>query len=243
MNQMRMMILVVTAACGHNNVLSDANVDGKHIDAHAFPPTLTIRGTARARTSTGHTPVAGVTVAAYENLTTAVATTTTDPEGVYALTITTNGSPVAVYLKTTSPSYVDTYLYFPESLSGDASFVFLDMFTPAAYALVYSSTGVTQVRDTAMLELAAVDGYGGPLSGATFGSYPSGTVKYTANGVPDRNAMVTGVDGVGFVLDVTPGDVVIDSTSPTTAFAQPITVRGFANSLTMAKVIAKFGGD
>src|SRR6476619_3905257 len=100
------LLLAVTTACGDNETTTITP------DAPPAAQTLSISGTASQRSSTGGVPVAGVTVEAYsnDNETTPVATSTTDADGKYTLTIDTHGVALIGYLKATMPGMVDTYL-------------------------------------------------------------------------------------------------------------------------------------
>jgi hypothetical protein len=216
----------------------------QRIDGHSgqqVPATITVSGTATARSSATPIPVVGVTVNAYL-AGTVVASATTDAVGAYAMTIDTHGTEVDVSLRTSAGSYVDTYRYFESPLAGDQPAVALDMFTPSAYALAYSSMGVTHQTGTALLELEAADVNGAPLASAVLGD-TSGTVKYTTNGHLNATATSTSSDGIGFVLNAAAGSNLISATAMMAVFNNAEAVEGVGGSVDMAVISAGLGGD
>ena len=229
-------LAVVLMACGGGQQTIDSGQQSQ------IPPTITIRGVATARSAQGPTPVPGVTVGAYvyPAVTSPTASATTDAMGAFAVTVPTDGVPLIVHLKTSSPSYVDTYRFFPSAFPADVDGASLDMMTPAAYAQVYTSTGVTHKAGSAMLELEATSAFGGPAPGVMFLTQ-DGTVKYTKNGLPSASASMTDTDGIGFVLNAPATIIEINASGG--QFFQATPVEGFAAALTMALVTAGVGGD
>jgi hypothetical protein len=234
---MRASVLAIgLTACGSGHETVDSRTQIQ------IPPTITIRGVATARSAQGPTPVSGVTVGAYvyPAVTSATASDTTDATGAFAVSVPTDGMPVDVHLKTSSPSYVDTYYMFPTSFVEDVYGASLDMMTPAAYAQVYASTGVTHRGGSAMLELEATSSVGGPAPGVMF-QVQDGTPKYTMNGIVSATASMTDTDGIGFILNAPATTIEVSATGG--QYYPPAPVEGFADALTMALVRAGFGGD
>src|SRR5262245_12556505 len=94
-----------------------AVVDAAEPDGNPFrdaPPTtvaqVTVSGQATARDASGSTPAAGVIIEAFRNSneTTPIAMTTTDAQGMYSLTIDTNGESIDGFLKAQKNGYIAT---------------------------------------------------------------------------------------------------------------------------------------
>src|SRR5262245_38418254 len=113
------------AACGSDSKGGDDGDDAPPIDAKIdappAPAMITITGMALERIATGTRPVVNATIAGYRNSdeATAVAMTTTDPQGMFTLRVTTGGEALDGYLKATATGLKDTYLYPPAPIAAD----------------------------------------------------------------------------------------------------------------------------
>jgi hypothetical protein len=217
MPKLTRVVLCFAAACGGGG----GGGGSGGADASNVPATITISGTASERGITGTSPVAGVTVGAYQNAdtNTAVATTTTDASGNYTLAINTNGQPLDGFVLATMTGYVDTYLYPPAPLTADFSKAAINLVTPSSYGLIFTLTQVSQMSGTGLVALEVMDSTMATIGGATVTSTPSATIKYDGtNGLPDKAAAATYTDGVAYVLDVTAGQVTVAATMAGTTF-------------------------
>lgn len=173
---------------------------------------VTVSGNASSRGISGATPEAGVVIAAYKitDENTVVAMTTTDASGNYSLSIPTGGVALDGYLKATKASFVDTYLYPPAPLAADFGMASINLLTPGNYDIVYTLTQVTQTQGTGIIGMLVVDASNMTVGGATISSTPPSTYRYNGtNGLPTSmaNAMATQSDGLGYMVNVPPGDV------------------------------------
>jgi hypothetical protein len=208
-------MLVVVAACSANGGGDPANgvdggttSDGKvFMDAPANVPTMiTFAGTAAERGSgSSSTPIAGLTVGVYKTSdeSTPVGTATTDAQGTYSITVTTNGAPFDGFVKGSKSGYVDSYDYSDGPLIGNVA-ADLNMITPSNFSLLSTFAGGNQQSSKGLIVLAVLDSSMNPISGAKVSSNPaSGTYRYNgSSGIPDQNAMSTGADGAAFMFNV-----------------------------------------
>jgi hypothetical protein len=203
-------LLVVLAACGGDDGSSSGTPDA----AVVAPTTLTVSGNASSVAVGGKSPEAGVVIAAYKisDENTVVAMTTTDASGNYSLTITTDGTALDGYLKATKSGFVETYLYPPAPLAADFGMASINMLTPQNYGFVYTLTQVSQAPDQGIIGILAVDSANMAVAGATISSTPATTYRYNGtNGLPApmANAMATQSDGLGYMVNVPPGQVTV----------------------------------
>jgi hypothetical protein len=217
---------ILVSACGSSNNAkgADASVDTPHV-----PPTITVSGTASERGLGGSTPVAGAVVAAYKSSdeTNAVAMATTDAMGKYSLTITTNGAPLDGFVMATKSGYVDNYLYPPAPLIADFAQGSVNMLTPTTFGYLFSFSGVTQVPGNGQIALEVVDAAMATVAGAMVSSTPAGTYRYNGtNGLPDKNATMTQMDGIAFILNVPAGKVTLSATGTGTFKSHSLNAHG-----------------
>jgi len=201
---------------------------------------VTVSGTASSVGISGKMPEMGVTVAAYANTdeNTVVAMTTTDASGNYSLVITTNGQALDGYLKATKANFKETYLYPPDPLSADFAGASINMVTSGTYGALYSFSQVSQMAGMATIAMIVSDGTNGVM-GATVSSSPAGTYRYNGtNGLPANmtNAMSTQADGIGYILNVAPGQVTVSGAKSGSTFRSHA-IKARADQLTTTLVI------
>ena len=217
---MRWIVLSLVFAACNNNLGGGAVIDA-HVDSYQIPEMVTIGGTATDRTTGPASPVSGATVTAYAmpDLTTPIGTATTTSAGAFSMMIATHGAAVALVLKASVASYVDTYdaLYV---VSSDPV-ISVDMLTSTEYAAIYTTAGVPQTAGDGMLEVQV-----------SFGGAPEDQQLTGAGGLVVTMPRV----GLNYVLNVTPGFIAVSSTSAT------IDLTAYAGALTMGS-IALIGGD
>jgi hypothetical protein len=208
-------LLVLLAACGGD--------DSSTPDAAATaPPMITVSGTATKREGTSTNPGAGVKIEAFrKGESAAVAMTTTDAQGNYSLTLTTNGVALDGYLKGTLTGFVDTYLYPPKPLAENFDMASMNMINQSTIDLL-SDTLCGSKQDAAKGAVAVIvaDANRTAVAGAMVSSTPA-AAKYCYNqgGFPNRNAVMTDADGIAYMLNVAPGNVSVSATKSGTTFA------------------------
>jgi hypothetical protein len=232
-------LLVSVVACGSsgggNNPDSNNQVDAKvfHDAPPNVPAMITISGTAAEPSTTGgaDTPLAGVVVEAHKASDDSLVTmATTDAQGKYSLTITTNGVPVDGYLKATLAQYGDTYLFPPAPLIADFTMGSVNMLKPGTVGLLYTVAGVGQMSGKGTVALEVLDATGTPVDGATITTNPAGTYRYGNPPLQQNTATVNG-NGIAADLNAAPGSIDVSATKAGTTF-HTHTVKVFANSFT-----------
>lgn len=185
------------------------------------PQTITISGKATETGLGGESPVAGVLIGVYANSNeaTAVATATTNAQGDYSMTVTTNAQALEGFIKATKTGYVELYLYPTGAFIADTDGS-LNMMTPGNKDLLNNFASGNQMAGKGLIGLQVRDANGNPVAGATVSSTPaSGTYRYTgSNGYPNASATVTSADGVAFMFNVPPGNVTITASKAGTTF-------------------------
>lgn len=203
-------------------------------DAPPAPAMITISGQATARSLMGTAPVKNATIEAYKNSdqTTPVATTTTDMQGNFSLTISTGGVALDGYLKATASTYMDTYLYPPAPLTADFAGAAVNMLTPNNFSILsLTLCQSNQMTTEGAIAVEVVDTTGTFVQGAKLASTPvAGTYCYDANGVPNSSATATDTDGVGFMFSIT-GDAAVTATKTGATF-KTHTVKARAGAFT-----------
>jgi len=230
-----LLLSLVLVACG-----SDPNTTQMDAPGSNFPATINISGTASARGISGSTPVAGVTIAAYnvsdEN--TPVVMTTTDASGNYMLAIPTGGHPIDGFVKATIAGYVTTYLYPPAPLTADFAGASVNMLTTSNFGLLSTISQANQQPGKGVIAVEVLDGSttaAMPVTGATVTSTPAGSpTRYTANGLPSATPTATSADGIAFLFNVAPGAVTVGATG--TATFKSHAVKSFADQFTTTLV-------
>jgi hypothetical protein len=228
--------VVLVAACGNDNkdgVLPkvDASSSDSFIDPYRdAPPTstveVTVSGRATAPSTSGSMPLTGVVITAYRNAneSTPLATTTTDGNGDYTITIQTMGESIDGFLKATRTGYLDTYLYPPFPLTMDYNNASILMVTQGVYETLGTLAQGNQQAGNGLVGLVVTDGTA-PVADAVVTSTPPtpGLTKY--NGLvgsvvlPSATATSTYTDGVAYLFNVSPGQVTVSATHPTLTLA------------------------
>lgn len=189
------------------HVIADASVDAPDLP----DITLTVSGVAEELSIAGRTPLAGVTIEAYaRGSATPLGTTTSNAQGQFSLTVTSNG-PLDGYLKGTLSGRLDTYLYPPEPLEGDLSNLAVLMVTQGILDAATQLAGVDQDPDNGLIGVQVLNASSQPAAGVMVSSTPAGDVRYNANGLPSSSATSTSTDGIGYIFNVAPGDATVSA--------------------------------
>jgi hypothetical protein len=209
-----LVLLLVAAACGSSK-------GGGTPDASNVPAMITVSGKATQQSTTTSTPASGVTIAAFKNTdeNTAIAMTTTDANGMYSLTITTNGQPLNGFLKATKSGNVDTYLYPPAPLVADFTNASINELDTNLYGTVAQTIGRGQAGQ-GMIALEVVDTTMATVAGAMVTSSPAAAhTGYTgALSLPDISGTMTVADGRAFLFGLAPGQVTVMATKSGATF-------------------------
>lgn len=215
-NRLLLMVLVGTLGCGGGD-----DGPGPAVDAAVVPTTLTVMGSASEIGIGGRTPLAGVTIGAYEEAgATAVATTTTGADGTYVLTITTDGSALDGYVKGSQAGKKDNYLYPAGPLVADISGATILMLTQSTFDLAATLAQTNQVDGMGWIGVQVYTTNNLPVPGVTVTSSPAGVVRYnSANGLPSPDPIVTGTDGIAYIFNVAPGQVTVSASGGGLTFA------------------------
>jgi hypothetical protein len=188
---------------------------------------ITVSGTATKREGLNANPAAGVTVAAYKNGddNTVLAMATTDAAGHYSMTLTTGGVALDGYLKGTLTGFIDTYLYPPKALAADFDMASMNMVnTSTLDTLSGTLCGNNQDLAKGLVAVIVADANNAPIAGAMVSSTPA-AAKYCYNKtgavgtIPDKNATVTETDGIGYMINLAPGQVTVSATKTGSTFA------------------------
>lgn len=213
-------LLIVGVGCGDDGA---AVVDGSTDDAGAVdgpgsdallvdaPATITVSGQAASIGISGAVAEAGVTIEAFltSDETTAIATTTTDASGNYALELPTAGGAVDGFLKATKATFKTTYLYPPYPLTSNFSLASVIMVTPTTYDLLSTVAQGNQQPGNALVALIVTDG-ATPVAGATVTSSPApSVVRYNSNDFPSSTATSTADDGIAYLFNVPVGAITV----------------------------------
>ena len=214
-------------------------VPDSNIDAPPAPAMITISGTANSRSIGGSQPVSMAMIGAYRSSDemTPVATTMTDAQGNFTLTITTGGVSLDGYLKATKQGMADTYLYPPEPIAMDTTMVPINMVTTGNYGTIYTLTQTQEQANTGIIAMIVQDAAKMPVMGATMTSTPSGTYKYNGtNGLPSSSAMSTAADGTAYFMNAPVGPVTVGASKAGGTWKSH-GVKVFASSLTTTLVV------
>jgi hypothetical protein len=197
--------------CGDDGGGNGGNADA----APDVSSMLTISGVASEITTGGRTPQEGVAITVYKTSDDSVmGMATTDANGAYSITVSTNGSPVDGYLKATKTGLKDTYLYPPGPLSSDFAGVTTLMLKQSTQNLANQVGGAAAPDPTkgwvGVLVLDGASTSSMPVEGATVTANPTGEIRYNGGaGIPQAQAMATAADGIAYAMNVPAGQVTI----------------------------------
>jgi len=179
----------------------------------AVPDPIVLSGTTQTDGVSGSTPVTNATVEVYRTGTaTALIAGSSDGTGHYSLNVPTGGAAVDGYIHAAAASYLDSYQYPTSPFAASATFT-VTLLNSSTFGTIGSLAGVTQASGKGWIAVEVVNSAGTPTSGATVSTTPSGTVKYLSGGLPSSSATMTDTDGVAFVFNLTPGDVIVSASA------------------------------
>ena len=249
------LVFVALVGCGNDGKDkggSDAAVDSPGPDGKQFldaPPTMvaqvTVSGQVTERTASGSGPIQGVIIEAFRNSneTTAIATTTSDAQGMYSITVDTNGESIDGFLKAQKSGFVSTYLYPPYPLMMDFANATVIMIKATTYdqLCTVAQAGCSVMDGVGLIGLVVTDGMS-PVADATVSSNP------VTNPLPRYNAMVgnlvlpspmamsTYSDGVAYLFNLPPGQVTVSAMKSGSTFASH-PAKAWPNELTTTVIV------
>lgn len=226
-------LVILVAGCGgggsSDNGLVDAPVGSGTI-------TITLTGKAEELSIAGAVPVQGVLVEAFLNAaeTTPIVSTMTNASGDYTLVVEATGA-LDGFVKATKAGLVTTYLYPPKPLAADFAGAALKMVSPTNFGLLSNTLcGATQDAAKGTIAVVVSDAAGMAVAGAAVASTPAASKYcYNANGVPNRNATGTDVDGVGYMFNVDGAVSVAATKAGATFVSHRLTARAGALTTTL----------
>jgi hypothetical protein len=217
MKTLRSVVLPVTlsvapwlVACG-----GSGDDDGSNVDAPPAAQMVMVTGQAQTVSGTSTVPLADATIEAFRvgNDTTPIAMTTSGADGNYSLTLTTDGTAINGYLKGTSATRLDTYLYPPKPLAMDRANATVLLVTQSTLGLLGTLGGTAQMAGKGFIGVRVFDANGTGVAGATVTINPMGSahVIYAVNNLPNGNATMTDASATVFIVNTNLGDITVDA--------------------------------
>lgn len=210
-------VAIALAACGDDGGSST-------IDATPGPDaqaSVVVSGIAQTVSGTSTVALAGATIEAFDSAGgAALATTTSAADGTYSLTLSTGGMPLDGYLKGTSATRLDTYLYPPRPLAADRTGATMLLITQGTLDLLGTLGGTSQDPAKGFVGLIVQDGAGTRVAGATVTIAPAGTatVIYAVNNLPNSGATMTDASGTVYIANTNVGAVTVDAAKGATTY-------------------------
>jgi hypothetical protein len=205
-------LLTSLVACGGGG--DDGGDDGADVDAPPAPQMLTVTGQAQTVMGTSTVGLMGATIEAYRNgETTPLATTTSGANGDYSLTLTTDGTAINGYLKGTSATRLDTYLYPPKPLAMDRMNATVLIVTQQTLNLLGTLGGTSQMATKGFIGVRILDATGAGVPGVTVTISPMGAadIIYAVNNLPNGNATMTDSSATVFIANTDVGEIMVDA--------------------------------
>jgi hypothetical protein len=204
-------LLPSLVACGGGD---DGGDDGTNIDAPPAPQMLTVSGQAQTVMGTSTVGLEGATIEAYRNGESApLATTTSGANGDYSLTLTTDGTAINGYLKGTSATRLDTYLYPPKPLAMDRMNATVLIVTQQTLNLLGTLGGTPQMATKGFIGVRILDATGAGVPGVTVTITPMGDadIIYAVNNLPNGNATMTDASATVYIANTNVGEIMVDA--------------------------------
>jgi hypothetical protein len=230
------MILAVAACGGDGGTGPTGAFDclGEPLPTTAANP-ITVSGQAQAGAFSPTALTSALVTAFATGTAESLAVDTTDAGGLYSLTVATGGVPLNGYVRFQKGGYITTYGYPAVPLVASA---IQNVLVPTATEIdvLELATDVTQPAGKGFIGVVVVDCAGDPIQGATVSTNGGGTVRYNAGTTPSSTATSTAADGVAYVFNVTPGDVIVSATGGGHVL-RAHTVNARADAVTLTEVM------
>ena len=204
---------VLFAACGKDNG-SNPNTGPYACLGDPLPTTAPANVTVTGIVTKGvisPAPDSGATITAYRTgNATPLGQTTSAANGSFTLNPATGGTPIDGFLQVEHTGFITTFAYPAEPLAANSAQSVVLVTTTEFNALSFAA-GVTQDAGKGFIAVVVENCDGDPVAGATVTTNPAGTYRYNAGGVPSDSATATAADGIAYVFNVGPGDVVVQA--------------------------------
>ena len=236
---MRVLVLCALVACTYpeKELLGPLTCFGEPAPTTA-DPVVKITGTTTDPQDL--TALPGVAVALQDATMGTIATTISDANGRFSITLNTNGTPVTnVNLLASAIGRINTYYFPARPLTHDLEITpGLQVISSSESGLLAAGAGFTFTTGAGQILLSINDCIGGPqngLSGATLASSPSGSVRYFMGIQPSIPATATDAGGVALMANLPPGKVTLTATVG--ALTLPArTVTAVADAFTLTEI-------
>jgi hypothetical protein len=199
-------------ACGGGD---DGGDDGSDVDAPPAAQMLTITGEAQTVSGTSTVPLEGATIQAFRNGNDSapIGMATSGADGTYSITLTTDGTAIDGYLKGTSATRLDTYLYPPKPLTADRANATMLIVTQSTLNLLGTLGGTPQMASKGFIGVRIVDAAGNGVAGVTVTINPMGDadIIYAVNNLPNGNAVMTDSSATVFIANTNTGTISVDA--------------------------------
>ncbi len=200
-------------ACGGGDDGGDD--DGATIDAPPAAQMLTVTGQAQTVSGTSTVPLEGAMIQAFRvgSDSTPIGMATSDLQGNYSISLTTDGTAIDGYLKGTSATRLDTYLYPPKPLTADRANATMLLVTQSTLNLLGTLGGTSQMATKGFIGVRIVDAAGMGVAGVTVTINPMGTARiiYAVNNLPNQNATMTDASATVFIANTEVGQITVDA--------------------------------
>ena len=205
-------LLAAAAACGKDSNNPDTGPYaclGDPLPTTA-PANITVSGIV-TKGVISPAPDSGATITAYKTgNATPLAQTTSATNGSFSMFPATGSVPLDGYLQVSHTGFITTFAYPPAPLAANAEQSIVLVTTSEFNALSFAA-GVTQDGAKGFIALVVENCDGAPIQGATVTTNPAGTYRYNAGGVPSDTATRTASDGIAYIFNVTPGNVIVQA--------------------------------
>ncbi len=170
------------------------------------PDPIAVNGITNEISTSGQTPISGVTVEAFDSGDNSLGSTTSAATtGAYALSLATGGDPLDGYLHGTKASYKETYVYPPQPLANDQANVPVLLISTTNFGFIPIIAQAPQDASHGFVGLLVVDCLGNPVAGATVtveGADPANVRYPQGTNIPTNSSGSTDASGIALVFDV-----------------------------------------
>lgn len=163
----------------------------------------------------------------------AIAMTTSDAQGAWALSFASGGAPVDGYVRARKQGYRTTLLYPPAPLDANLAMAPMLVLSTSSFAVINTAVGGNQTAGNGVVLVAAVDCANNPVDGAMI------RVQQSGSDVGNQVDISQLQSGVVLTFNVPPGATEVSATYNGMAF-RAHTVQSLADGTTMTVVSPGF---
>lgn len=199
------------------------------VDAPPATQMVTVTGQTQTVMGTSTVPLAGAAVEAHSvDGDALLGMATSDAQGMYSITLTTDGTAINGYLKGTSQGRIDNYLYPPKPLTADRMNATILLVNQQTLDLLGTLGGVSQDPAKGFIGVRIFDANNTGVAGATVTINPMGTARiiYAVNNLPNQNATMTDASATVFIANTNLGQITVDASGGGVDYYEhPVTTR------------------